>query len=186
VEIKVLCLSNGNAEGLGSTREREFGDSLDVLDIGRENGVVIDDPSLKDNMTLKWDSEAILSFVRPFVAKHTVKAIFTFDSYGVSGHPNHISLSIATALLHPQAGRTTVYHLKSRNRILKYTGSLSIPFGSSGLSRVSFPAVMDSRGYLQALHAMRQHRSQLLWFRYLYILFSRYMYINEWQEIPSY
>lgn len=36
--------------------------------------------------------------------------------------------------------------------------------------------------YLTSLHAMRQHQSQLVWFRWLYVLFSRYMWVNEWVE----
>jgi len=189
VEIKVLCLSNGNAEGLGAIREREFGDSLDVLGIGRENGAVINHPSLKDNMTLLWDSETILSFVKPFLTRHNVKTIFTFDAYGISGHPNHISLSNAVDLLkQPTSSKPElrVYHLVSRNRVIKYTGALSMPFTFLSASKSQPATFMDPEGYLQALRAMRQHRSQLLWFRYLYILFSRYMYINEWEEsIPS-
>jgi len=190
VEIKVLCLSNGNAEGLGAIRERELGDSLDVLGIGRENGAVINHPSLKDNMTLLWDSEIILSFVKPFLTRHIVKTIFTFDSYGISGHPNHISLSNAVDLLPKQ--RTSfepelrVYHLVSRNRVIKYTGALLMPYTFLSASKYRLATFMDPEGYLQALRAMRQHRSQLLWFRYLYIIFSRYMYINEWEEsIPN-
>ncbi|KAF9036971.1 LmbE-like protein [Hymenopellis radicata] len=37
--------------------------------------------------------------------------------------------------------------------------------------------------FLTAHKAMRQHWSQLVWFRLLYVLFSRYMWVNEWQEI---
>ena len=37
--------------------------------------------------------------------------------------------------------------------------------------------------YFTTLRAMRQHESQLVWFRYLYVSFSRYMWTNEWEEI---
>lgn len=37
--------------------------------------------------------------------------------------------------------------------------------------------------YLSALRAMRKHRSQLVWFRWLYVAFSRYMWVNEWDQI---
>jgi len=37
--------------------------------------------------------------------------------------------------------------------------------------------------YLTALRAMRQHWSQLVWFRWLYVLFSKYMWVNEWVEV---
>jgi N-acetylglucosaminylphosphatidylinositol deacetylase len=37
--------------------------------------------------------------------------------------------------------------------------------------------------YLRALSAMRMHQSQLVWFRWLYVSFSRYMWVNEWLEV---
>ncbi|KIL57088.1 hypothetical protein M378DRAFT_133511 [Amanita muscaria Koide BX008] len=37
--------------------------------------------------------------------------------------------------------------------------------------------------YWQAVQAMRAHASQLVWFRYLYVSFSRYMWVNEWVEV---
>ena len=36
--------------------------------------------------------------------------------------------------------------------------------------------------YWTAFKAARQHQSQLVWFRWLYITFSRYMWVNEWIE----
>jgi N-acetylglucosaminylphosphatidylinositol deacetylase len=38
-------------------------------------------------------------------------------------------------------------------------------------------------GYAVAIRAMREHASQLVWFRYLYVAFSRYMWVNEWVEV---
>ena len=43
--------------------------------------------------------------------------------------------------------------------------------------------VADLREYVTALRAMRQHRSQLVWFRWLYVAFSRYMWVNDWVEV---
>lgn len=37
---------------------------------------------------------------------------------------------------------------------------------------------------LPVWRAMRRHRSQLVWFRYLYMLFSRYVTINTLRRIP--
>jgi len=39
------------------------------------------------------------------------------------------------------------------------------------------------QGYLQTVKAMNQHRSQMLWFRWLYMAFARYMWLNDWDEI---
>ena len=54
--------------------------------------------------------------------------------------------------------------------------------------RVSVPVfVSGAREYLTALKSMYEHRSQLVWFRWLYVVASRYMWVNEWLEvrIPS-
>jgi N-acetylglucosaminylphosphatidylinositol deacetylase len=43
--------------------------------------------------------------------------------------------------------------------------------------------VSGTKEYWAALQAMRAHPSQLVWFRWLYVLFSRYMWVNEWNEV---
>ena len=46
--------------------------------------------------------------------------------------------------------------------------------------------VSGVKEFWQAIQAMRRHESQLVWFRYLYVLFSRYMWVNEWVDVrPS-
>lgn len=45
-------------------------------------------------------------------------------------------------------------------------------------------AVSGWDGYMRALQAMMEHRSQLVWFRWLYVSFSRYMWVNQWAEVP--
>jgi len=171
-------------KGLGHVRENEFKQSLEVLGIGMENGLLVDHPDLEDNMTLRWDSDVILSVVTPFIREHGIRTILTFDSYGISGHPNHISLSVAMNALIAKEGSSKpprLFHLVSRNRILKFTGLWTIPIARL-LSPSQHFTITGREGYLQALLAMRQYRSQLVWFRYLYLIFSRYMYINEWVE----
>jgi len=43
--------------------------------------------------------------------------------------------------------------------------------------------VAGIENYLVALRAMRQHWSQLVWFRWLNVLFSSYMWVNRWGEV---
>ncbi|KAF7324739.1 hypothetical protein MKEN_00515600 [Mycena kentingensis (nom. inval.)] len=37
--------------------------------------------------------------------------------------------------------------------------------------------------YMTAVQAMREHDSQLVWYRWLWIGFSRYMWVNHWDEV---
>jgi len=43
--------------------------------------------------------------------------------------------------------------------------------------------VSDAWGYWTALSAMRKHQSQLVWFRWLNVMFSRYMWVNDLIEV---
>lgn len=61
---------------------------------------------------------------------------------------------------------------------------MKVPDSSSKLNLHIMPVFVSGiKEYMQAIQAMRAHRTQLVWFRWLYVLFSRYMWVNEWQEI---
>ncbi|KAL9037801.1 MAG: hypothetical protein Q9214_005542 [Letrouitia sp. 1 TL-2023] len=111
--VKVLCLSNGNADGLGKVRERELIASVKLLGLRSEDDVLLlDTPDFVDSMTTKWDRLKVADVLgrafSPSVHKTngrqafekagsntsaaTIDILITFDRHGVSGHPNHISL----------------------------------------------------------------------------------------------
>lgn len=128
--------------------------------------------SFKDGMNELWEENEI----RKLVKKHSqgINLIYTFDNYGVSGHPNHCAISRALRSF-PQ-----VRQLKSFNIFLKYSGPigaliLSLYYGESFHISVS-EAIGSGRA------AMYQHRSQMVWFRHLFVIFSIYMYINIYKK----
>ena len=45
--------------------------------------------------------------------------------------------------------------------------------------------VSSYRQYLAAKCAMNAHKSQMVWFRQLYVLFSQYMWVNTWTEVVA-
>jgi hypothetical protein len=51
--------------------------------------------------------------------------------------------------------------------------------------RPSIHVYNDLSGWVTAFKAMLAHRSQLVWFRWLYLLFSRLMWVNELKELPD-
>jgi hypothetical protein len=69
-----------------------------------------------------------------------------------------------------------LYRLVSISLIRKYIGVLDLCFGAAGNS---IQLISPPLAYLSTHKAMRQHTSQLVWFRWLYVTFSRYMYIND-------
>ncbi|KAI4137786.1 MAG: hypothetical protein L6R39_007100 [Caloplaca ligustica] len=105
--VKILCLSNGNADGLGLAREKELIASAMILGLRSPADVlVLDSPDFVDGMDTKWDAEKVAEPLRQAFGGHmsktkdvggdaptaTIDVLVTFDRYGVSSHPNHIAL----------------------------------------------------------------------------------------------
>ncbi|TFY82464.1 hypothetical protein EWM64_g1549 [Hericium alpestre] len=207
-EVFSLCISVGNADSLGDTRRIEFERSLDVLGIGEKQRWVLDVDGLQDNFTEKWDTSLIADVVRPYVLENDITTILTFDEHGISSHPNHVSLyygvSYLLSNLSHEGPLRTAYALASvptpakylgptapllakLDGVLSYCDARSIASNCPYATRLpGMPVfVAGMRQYLTAVRAMRQHRTQLVWYRWLYVLFSRYMWVNEWVEIPA-
>jgi len=205
-EIYSLTMSVGNADGLGETRKEELSRSLDVLRIDQDRRWVVDHPMLQDNITMEWDPSVISVVIAPYVVKNHITTILTFDTQGISSHPNHYSLPFGASQLVNTLRSTAseanpisvprVFGLVTAPVLPKYIGPLAPIY--SRLSMISGrvldnfmqndrnrPAVFTSgvREYTTAVRAMREHSSQLVWLRYLYVTFSRYMWVNEWVEV---
>ena len=90
IKMKILCLSNGNYDGLGELREKEFDNVSRALNF--PDNVILNIPQLQDNIHQKWDSSIISTQIEEFLKNNQdVKTILTFDRNGVTKHPNHIS-----------------------------------------------------------------------------------------------
>jgi N-acetylglucosaminylphosphatidylinositol deacetylase len=49
---------------------------------------------------------------------------------------------------------------------------------------IMYPVFVSGiKEYSTGVKAMMHHRSQMVWFRWLNVAFSRYMWVNEWAEI---
>lgn len=199
-EVYSLCLSTGDAEGLGNERRAELDRSLDVLGVDRDKRWVVDHPLLQDNITMTWEASVIADVLTPFVVDNNISVILTFDTQGISSHPNHYSLPFGASHLARTLSSTTsrtenvprVLGLLTVPVVPKYFGILSVPLARARiiLSRLiprflspSTPVFTSGfREYLIGARAIREHDSQMIWFRYLYMLFSRYLWVNEWIE----
>lgn len=160
-------------------------------------------------MTVTWHPRLISNLLTPIFApkmasissneapQTTIDIIITFDADGVSHHPNHKSLytgahAFLKALMHKHSGwecPIKLYTLTSTTIFRKYLSLLDAPAtifaaitkrkelgGSpSPLTFVSTPV-----GYRIAQKAMTSaHESQMRWFRWGWITFSRYMILND-------
>ncbi|KAG8959327.1 N-acetylglucosaminyl-phosphatidylinositol de-N-acetylase [Tulasnella sp. 419] len=206
IEVHGISLSNGNADGLGSLREKEFQESYDTLGVPKENVSIMNHPYLQDNITSSWDTELISDILQAHVDKTGISAILTFDEAGISQHPNHISLyhgakRYISSFDKADRQPPLLFALESVKIARKYTGLLA-PISTRIILHVEsairlllmrlhygplpgpkMTIIANVNGFLTALQAMRRHKSQLVWFRWLYVLFSRYMWINDWVEV---
>jgi N-acetylglucosaminylphosphatidylinositol deacetylase len=174
IPFKLLCLSTGDFDGLGKIRIKE------IEAVGRALGAkrvdVLDDPRLRDG-PIYWDSQAVASSIETYLSKHQlVDVLFTFDDYGVSGHPNHISVHRGVAVLKTP----TRYTLGSVSMVRKY-----FPIFDFFLTLISGPSLVavNLEDPMLSLNTMQLYGSQNVWFRKLFSVFSRYSYINTFQRL---
>lgn len=165
-------------------------------------------------MTKTWDATKIAALLcsafAPELARQQVKdsarptasidVLITFDSQGVSSHPNHISLyhgarAFVAALMRGKSGWSNpvdLYTLRSLGLVRKYASFLDVfatmaswmfvrhedrahPGGLVFMNQLVGDGALST-----AWHAMTEaHKSQMVWFRYGWITLSRYMVIND-------
>ncbi|NXS62921.1 PIGL acetylase, partial [Brachypteracias leptosomus] len=144
---------------------------------------------LPDDPAVEWDTQLLAAFVLKHIEANNINLVVTFDGGGVSGHANHISLY--TALRYRYCWfeifipflclGCQVLVLESVNLLRKYLSILDVPLACLLPGELLF--VLTEEETEQAKRAMRCHRSQLLWFRHVYLLFSRYMVINSLRRL---
>ncbi|XP_013167538.1 PREDICTED: N-acetylglucosaminyl-phosphatidylinositol de-N-acetylase-like [Papilio xuthus] len=182
-EVYILCLSNGNYEGKGNIREEELWNACRVLGVPEGNIYLINDTRMKDDPKVQWPVQVIAKLIHHHVEALEVDTLVTFDRGGISSHPNHSAVFYAVAYMFVEKNmpkRCTVYTMDSVNILRKYMGFLDLPLSFVLSSKRYFLRWTESR---RVTRAMKQHRSQMVWFRYLYVIFSRYMVINTLRKI---
>eukprot|EP00915_Cephaloidophora_sp_WS-2016_P000738 GHVH01000987.1.p1 GENE.GHVH01000987.1~~GHVH01000987.1.p1 ORF type:complete len:284 (-),score=45.41 GHVH01000987.1:378-1229(-) len=149
-----------------------------------------------------WSHQDVVNEVVAVLDDVNVACVITFDDYGVSGHPNH--RSICRALKSPQgsaelASRVQLWTLDSQSMVIKYLlGFLTFMYlrychmdkPKDALSHVCYRRYGDDSDYLvveypamsHMAEGMRCHQSQLVWYRWLWIVFSIYNCTNEFSR----
>ncbi|EQC28409.1 hypothetical protein SDRG_13738 [Saprolegnia diclina VS20] len=180
VHWHLLCLSSGNYDGLGAIRTKELAACWHELGMDAATLTVLEDARFQDGMKSIWTPADVATATLAFVAKHKIDTMVTFDDYGVSGHPNHISVhngvkhALATSPLPLHA-----YALDSVRLWHKYLGPLDAIWTSP--SRTAVVAVAPWVNYA----AMAKHTSQFVWFRRLFVVFSRYTFLNTFTPLHA-
>jgi len=179
INLSVLCLSTGNFDGLGSIRKEEMRRSCARIGVRGEALEVLDQAELQDGWH-EWPADIVAGKVIDFLEKRGANVVLTFDNAGVSGHPNHISTSSgaqrALELVHGDAKlpQFELFLLKSVGIHEKYLGPLCLLLERESVA----DAAAVSCSAPACLAALAVHWSQLVWYRVLFTLFSRYAYVN--------
>ncbi|SNX81616.1 related to N-acetylglucosaminyl-phosphatidylinositol de-N-acetylase [Melanopsichium pennsylvanicum] len=196
--VSALCLSTGNAAGLGSKRVQELYASYQELGVPATRVKYLDDAKLEDSMDSLWP----INYISKVVAKHIdslstpVEALVTFDKGGVSGHVNHMATYNGTRDL-AVARNLPLYVLPSLEiwekynsvpfavwETITYSGHPPVAVKEEGKAMEFKPAqdihiLASPQQYVRGVQAMLKHQTQLEWFRWLYLVFSRYMFSNR-------
>ncbi|KAM0892353.1 hypothetical protein ACQ4PT_025813 [Festuca glaucescens] len=169
--IHILCMSLGNADGLGNIRKEELYKAC---------------ATLKDGFQEKWDHRLLAELTMEQIHLWDIDTIVTFDSYGVSGHPNHrdVHHGISKLLHENQQGNIEAWELVSLNMFRKYSGPVDIWLSSliSSSSKQPMCCLVNCTPS-RTFEAMAAHRSQWVWFRRLFVRFSSYTYMNMLRKI---
>lgn len=179
-KIYVLCLSTGDFYGLGDTRKTEMFNACGRLGITSSNVTIMDIGDMKDGQ--KWETEKLARIILQYIEKLSADIVITFDQHGVSHHINHISCFKSLQFLYTNGWipvDTNVFVLDTIPIYRKY-----IAFCDFFYSHL-FSNFMCLSSPRQIWCAMRAHKSQLVWFRYLYLIFSRYVTINTLKRITD-
>lgn len=186
--VSIVCFSAGNAEGLGEVRKLEMAKSAEHLQVLSEHLTIFDDEKLPDSMDVDWDVQYLAELL-----ENTVKTdkLVTFDRKGISDHPNHKCLHDAAKLWKSQSSSRRVWTLTTVPIYRKYIAnidSLISYFVERQLlqthSENEILVIAQQAEYQRTKRIMSaDHRSQMKWFRYLWIVFSRYMYVNNLVEL---
>ncbi|KAJ8926348.1 hypothetical protein NQ314_021294 [Rhamnusium bicolor] len=169
--------------GMGSTRKKELYKSCKILGIEESNIFIHSHTHLPDAMDVRWPTELVSNLVSNHIDSLNITTLITFDRYGVSYHSNHSSIyyAVANLILDRKLPKGCgVYVLESVNLLRKYWSVLDIPL-SFILSRFRYMGGYEDKKLLK--EAMSVHESQLIWFRHLYMYFSRYTLINTLQQM---
>ncbi|KAI0998767.1 hypothetical protein K3495_g9429 [Podosphaera aphanis] len=211
--VRVLCFSSGDQEGLGTIRKIELVKSCMLLGLEKETDIsVIESREFPDSMTVSWDAKSIgnllsttftsspeISVKSKALLAPSIDVLITFDSVGISSHPNHISLyhgakyfiSLLFQMLPDRKCPVSLYTLTSVTIFRKY-----LLFIDNMITMVTLAfrkkEKEDNPSSLLFLSELRQisraqkamttcHKSQMKWYRWAWIFWSRYMSVNSLQ-----
>jgi N-acetylglucosaminylphosphatidylinositol deacetylase len=131
-------------------------------------------------MTTEWNPDIVADEIKRFLrskgGESEITTIVTFDEHGVSDHPNHKAVHFGAKKV--QEGEdypVDVLTLSTVNMCRKYMSYGDI----MNLDPFDWHFINFDFGYV--LRAMSCHASQFVWYRKLFIAFSRYSWVSSFK-----
>ncbi|KAI5950414.1 GPI12 [Candida margitis] len=211
--VKLLCFSKGDSvdESMGPIRVKELYKSASILGIDSSDVTVLD---YKDGMNESWSIKDINESLKQYIdvkSKNKQIVLVTFDEWGVSNHPNHIALYHGANLFRKNTIKSNIrmYKLKSLGFWEKYSFTfltnieLFVDYISTLIQRfvpvnitVSFFEPKNSSTSIKIYSDLNMlacsyaamgygHYSQMVWFRYGWLILSRYLTYNHLIEVVN-
>ena len=197
LSLHILCLSNGNHDNLGLIREREL--YAAAASISRQIKVtIINDSNLQDGPKEFWQSELLGRILSGYIHEEKIDnpVLVTFDEGGVSGHTNHVDThrGVMDFYLNEKDLDLELWTLRSIGNIFKkyfpIIAVLQLFFrwilscGRTRHIRITKSEEMNECTFMMmdptlVWRAMNAHYTQFVWYRRLFVVFSRYSYVND-------
>ncbi|EZG43112.1 N-acetylglucosaminyl-phosphatidylinositol de-N-acetylase [Gregarina niphandrodes] len=178
-QVHIVCFTNGNNQGLGKLREEELNKCLSTLYgiSGNTQVVIYDRPEFRDGTKYMWDVSLMTKLLTDYCRERKIDWLFTFDRDGVSHHSNHKACWRTCADVLDRGGLVKIkgaFQLTSLPLIVKYTGIVGTVLWilCRQLLGTREHIFLVRPCYLQMFKGMHCHKSQLTWYRVLFVLFS--------------
>ena len=182
ITLKILCLSNGNYNGLGELREEEFDNVSSELNLF--DNKILNIPELQDNITMFWEPGVVAEQIEGFLRRNNdIKTIITFDYNGVTKHPNHISCYNGLRFYLEQNKEECknknlqVYTLDSFNFVFQYTWV--IPMFTNIIKKYAFLSI----NFFNSYKLMSLYKTQFNLLRKAHTILSSYSYFNSYNKV---
>ena len=200
VEFNVVCLSKGGADELGDTRVQELKESVNLLLANSKRQYQLQQHDYPDGHEETWDQESVQSTIKDSVLQgRRSSVLLTFDDKGVSKHVNHIACHEAVSnLVQDESNVKAALYLDSYgdNIVLKYSAFFweiwkltrdwflhrVLPTSSYNENKpaTEITLMSDYSSYILSFASMlHSHKSQMVWFRYGWWTFSRFVFVND-------
>lgn len=174
-EVYLICVTSGNADGnkkLGERRKKELQKSTQILGIKNKNLYLLgfDDGSLNNNNYHK-----VVEKIKKILLKIKPDTLLTYNLNGVSGHLDHVAVSMQTSFLFERLNfvKQILYftHLKS---VKKLMGNKYFVYFPDGLDKKDMDLTINVGPYLDTkIKAIKAHVSQMKNKKIMIMFFKR-------------